>query len=1153
MTPDYVAQLIDDLVALFDPVVEAVDDVDSAAALLKDMGYQAPSDVAFLNDFSTTLAAFMDVAAQTDTLLRVDTDPDYLALFRSLITAIQDTVKLIRDIGGTLQTNFSADFLTATNMVEQFPRQLWDYLLVRMIERQYPVLHSSLVLVGIIDEGEVTTAATPFNTPYTKRAIRWEKLRDYINSPLSSMQEAYGWNTDNFDYDGLIGNVHSFAQSVRFFSCLANPAPATLQALNGGVDVVTDDNASTLGILKFPLLPVLDASIGFEIYPVLNTTKDKAVGLGIGLYFDPSGGLTFPLTDDLSLGVKYTGTAPLDAGVVVLPDRPLQPLSNVFGGTGPQVDLSSFIPEFVYTNSDQKTLLFDTSFGARLEFASWTVRGGALAGAGGFYVESDLKGVTLTFSGSQGDGFLQAFLPSEPMALDFDLTIGFSSERALYFGGSIDLAVKLPTHVNIGPITLQAVSITLKPANGGIPLILGADISGSIGPVEIVVENVGAAVTVSFPPNRDGNLGPLQVDLGFNPPSGAGLSIDAGGLTGGGFLDHDPAVGLYEGALAFTIGDIGLAAYGLIATKLPTGGSGFSALVVISTEFAPGIELPFGFTLDGVGGLLGIDRTIAMDAVESALWAHHFDNLLFPANPIAAAPALLTALDTFFPPARGRYLIGPLAKIGWGSIAEAVIGLFLELPEPLRVLLMGEVAVLVPREHSQLELHIDFAGGYDMGKQQAFFDASLHNSRIERYPIVGDLAFRYDWGNNPVLALAIGGFNPHFQPPANFPTLKRVGVAIGQSSVQLHSQAYFALTSNTLQFGANLELTAGSGDFNVHGFLGFDALCERSPLSFSFDLAAGVDLRAGTDVLASVHLDGHVLGPTPWHVAGDASVSLLFFDVSVHFDESWGDGAAATPPIDPVPDLLAALANRSSFGSMLPPTTRSVIAAASSPTDAQDAMLLDPAGMLRISQRVLPLGQSITRYSGVPLGKPLTLSLDGLSVFGAAVSAPAVADEEFALAQFEDLTDAEKLSMPSFTQLAGGVIIGDSAVDLGRGARPRATMTPFNYVTIIVDSQPPPREKPVYVLPLVNLLAMNGRATPAPRGMGRYAPPPGSVPTAMLAPERYVIAGAGDTKVRADLPTDGTKRGALAALAAYRAQNPTDAANLQVLLEQEAA
>ena len=266
-----------------------------------------------------------------------------------------------------------------------------------------------------------------------------------------------------------------------------------------------------------------------------------------------------------------------------------------------------------------------------------------------------------------------------------------------------------------------------------------AGIAAALGPVQASLDRIGLLLTADFT-KQDKNLGFVDLSFDFKPPSGVGLAINAAGVTGGGFLEHDGADGRYAGAIQLAFADLDLSAYGLIATKLPSGAPGFSAVVVISTEFSPGIELPFGFTLDGVGGILGLNRTLALDTVEAALWAHRLDNLLFPANPIAAAPALLTSLDS-------RRRLRPLAKIGWGSIADAVIGLMIELPEPLRLLLLGEIAVLVPREHPQLELHIDFAGGYDMGKQQAFFDASLHNSRIERYPIVGDLAFRYDWGS----------------------------------------------------------------------------------------------------------------------------------------------------------------------------------------------------------------------------------------------------------------------------------------------------------------------------------------------------------------------------------------------------------------------
>ena len=36
---------------------------------------------------------------------------------------------------------------------------------------------------------------------------------------------------------------------------------------------------------------------------------------------------------------------------------------------------------------------------------------------------------------------------------------------------------------------------------------------------------------------------------------------------------------------------------------------------------------------------------------------------------------------------------------------------------------------------------------------------------------------------------------------------------------------------------------------------------------------------------ALADLDGHLSGPRPWHISGEASLSLLFFDITVHFDK----------------------------------------------------------------------------------------------------------------------------------------------------------------------------------------------------------------------------------------------------------------------------
>ena len=59
-------------------------------------------------------------------------------------------------------------------------------------------------------------------------------------------------------------------------------------------------------------------------------------------------------------------------------------------------------------------------------------------------------------------------------------------------------------------------------------------------------------------------------------------------------------------------------AIGLITTKMPDGSPGFSLLIIISAEFTP-IQLGFGFTLNGVGGLCGINRNFVTDAIQAGL------------------------------------------------------------------------------------------------------------------------------------------------------------------------------------------------------------------------------------------------------------------------------------------------------------------------------------------------------------------------------------------------------------------------------------------------------------------------------------------------------------------------------------------------------
>jgi hypothetical protein len=88
----------------------------------------------------------------------------------------------------------------------------------------------------------------------------------------------------------------------------------------------------------------------------------------------------------------------------------------------------------------------------------------------------------------------------------------------------------------------------------------------------VVVQDAGLRTDLEFHP---GNIGPANLDIGFKPPSGAGVRIDSPFVTGGGFLFFDSDKGQYGGVLQLDVKGITVTAIGLIATRLPNGARGF--------------------------------------------------------------------------------------------------------------------------------------------------------------------------------------------------------------------------------------------------------------------------------------------------------------------------------------------------------------------------------------------------------------------------------------------------------------------------------------------------------------------------------------------------------------------------------------------------
>jgi hypothetical protein len=310
--------------------------------------------------------------------------------------------------------------------------------------------------------------------------------------------------------------------------------------------------------------------------------------------------------------------------------------------------------------------------------------------------------------------------------------------------------------------------------------------------------------------------------------------------------------------------------------------------------------------------------------------------------------------------------------------------------------------------------------------------------------------------------------HPRFQPPPGFPTLDRIAVALATGdNPRIRLEGYLALTANTAQVGARLEIWAREGGVSLEGTVGFDALFHFDPFEFVADVGGRVALRKGGNTLAAVGLDMTLTGPRPWHAWGKAKVEILFVKYAVHFDARFGrDTPPPMPaPVDVAALLVAAAGDARNWSGELPRGERPLVSLRPA---ASEAVLVHPLAELTLRQRVVPLDVTITHFGGTRVAGERRFTITGVSLRGEDVE-PTAVTEPFAPAQFFDLSDDEALSRPSFEALRAGARLPAPPPRLGK-----PIATPIAYETLVLD--------PLYVAP--------------PQGEGTYSPPAESVPAA---------------------------------------------------------
>lgn len=937
--------------------------------------------------------------------------------------------KLVDEVENTVAA--VKEFARATPdlpLPDEVAASIVEHLVAQYLVQYRPGVQAVASLLGVLDEAALRDDAPgQFHFPAIGSAL---------GDPLAALAAECGFGTDDLRGDLLLTRLAQVLEAFDLDVELMEPRSIGL-AEESTADALSEH------VLVYDLFdhddPQLSVTLSLRTVP---GEAGQQPGFKAFVSGKSKGKVSFVPPEDPDTTATFTASA--EAGALI--EGVLRPSGVAFDAGLPDLEtLAEIRREMVLADLTLGPIsILAENMAARVGFK-------LTEGQPEVHAEAQVEKLDLALKADGADGFLASLLPSDGITAALAPKLGWSSKAGFFMEpGGAGLKARLPTEIEFGKaFNLRAVVVGLKvqDAPGGLAAVLttGAEAKVDIGPIAATVEGLGVAIDLDILPGGDG---PTPKKPRFVPPTGLGIAVDAGPVKGGGYLSFDHAAGRYAGALALEIPPVAITAFGVLDTKMPDGREGWSLLMFVSGRF-PAIPLGFGFNLLGVGGILGLNRDVDVDALFAAVRAGKAGQLLAPDDPVADAPILLRDAEAIFPVTRGQHVFGPTVALGWGvpqQLFTLDLALALTLPEPLRLILIGTLKAQIPDEKLPVvTLNVDVAGVLDFSASRFDLEGRIYNSRIQGVPLAGGFAVRSAWGAAPELAFSVGGLHPAFEPPPGFPAIERLNIDLSKgSSFKLRIEGYFAVTSNSLQFGAALDLQARAAGFTILAELGFDVLMLLDPFQMDAAIRASAAIKRGNRTLCAVRLSGTLKGPGPWRAAGKATIEILFWDVDVGFDTSFGEAAqAALEPRSAWDALRPRLADVASWGSGAQAQSGDVVLG-----DAQGLLL--PDAPLELRQDMVPFGLRLDHFGGYPIAGASQFDLVHVrDQAGRQMTRDAPVMARFAPGNFLNMSDAEKLAAPAFEEMEGGAVFS-TGVATGQG-----TMVTQPRDLILIDAPDP--------------------------------------------------------------------------------------------------
>ena len=630
-----------------------------------------------------------------------------------------------------------------------------------------------------------------------------------------------------------------------------------------------------------------------------------------------------------------------------------------------------------------------------------------------------------------------AELLKDDIKAKFDIALLYDTVEGFSFDGSASLKVDFNLNKKIADVfTLNELGVEVGPSDSkdsAIRAMVNTSFTVDTKSIVFYVKDLGIGVNINYL-MKDGSLGDFDLSPIFIFPSGMGVSIDVSAVKGTGIISYDDKKKEFLGVLELVVLEkIEVKALALLTMKMPDGSKGFSFVGLISVFFIPGIPLGMGFSLTGIGGAIGLNRSTDQNKMQTGVRAGEIAAVFFVENIEDNLDTMLTQIGSYFPVKRDQFFFGILARITFTEILHVDFGLLIQFPKPSQIIIVGALFVALPtKEAALVKINVYFAGGIDFDEGM-WFEASIVDSEIVKIQIYGDMAFRLYWGKNKGFLFSAGGFHPAYRPDAAFDIgiMKRLGMKLDYKVLKLTLESYFAITSNTVQLGAQVDLRIGWKSVGIFGYFGFDCLFQFKPFRFLFDVRMGVEARWGRWTLFSISLEFALAGPAKWNAKGSARFKILFFPIKVNFNLSWGKDnrdseISYTATYDLISQEYYKIENWKVVSSDIHDEQVRLVEQNTNNNDINGSnikeLIMQPFSGIMFEQPMVPLEESMQRFGeGVRPQDYSSIKISKVEIGTQLFSQLSSTDYDFAPSLFFDLNDQEKLSVPSYQKMKNGV------------------------------------------------------------------------------------------------------------------------------------